>query len=379
MANRKISQFSTVTDITTVSGLAGYNATTNIQISGSALVTSLENNLYTPFGATGDVLTIDSNGVPAWEPGGAGSLQGLGDVLSTNNESNDGQILAMIDGTERLEISKDKIRHLGSSGDFDIENPQGTLRLSAIGGLGLILNSSGASIKVLEDVEFDVNGIIDRLGNLGTAGQALLSTGSALEWTTYGLEQVLDTSSVAGTGQSITFTDGTNINVLSVTGFNSASTATLEVKSSGANVEVNSVNDDVILKGGGNLVLENTGLGTPVSGDYLVADGVTGKAVWQTDPKAFVTLTGSPTWVIRNGYNATWNIGAGSETLSITAVDGDTGTLIVINNGGEITWPANSNWPDSTEPTLTATGTDVFSFIYDGTNYYWSFGQNFGA
>jgi len=64
MANRKISQFSTVTDITTVSGLAGYNATTNIQISGSALVTSLENNLYTPFGPTGSVLTIDSNGVP---------------------------------------------------------------------------------------------------------------------------------------------------------------------------------------------------------------------------------------------------------------------------------------------------------------------------
>lgn len=222
-------------------------------------------------------------------------------------------------------------------------------------------------------------GIIDRNASLGTGGQALLSTGSALEWTTYGLEQVLQTSSAAGTGQSITFTDGTNINVLSVTGFDSASTATLEVKSSGANVEVNSVNNDVILKGGGDLVLENTGLGTPVSGDYLVADGVTGKAQWQTDPKAFVTLTGSPTWVIRNGYNATWNIAAGSETLSITADDGDSGTLVVINAGGEITWPANSNWPDATEPTLTATGTDVFSFIYDGTNYYWSFGQNFGA
>jgi len=322
--------------------------------------------------------TINTSGDMEWVDLPSGAASGLGDVLTTDNESDDGQILAMIDGAERLEVSKDIIRHTGVSGDFDIINANGTLRLSANGGLGLILNSSN-TIKVLDDVEFDVNGIIDRLGNLGTGGQALLSTGSALEWTTYGLEQVLQTSSAAGTGQSITFTDGTNINVLSVTGFDSASTATLEVKSSGANVEVNSVNNDVILKGGGDLVLENTGLGTPVSGDYLVADGVTGKAKWQTDPKAFVTLTGSPTWVIRNGYNATWNIAAGSETLSITADDGDSGTLIVINNGGEITWPANSNWPDATEPTLTATGTDVFSFIYDGTNYYWSFGQNFGA
>ena len=235
--------------------------------------------------------------------------------------------------------------------------------------------TSGMDLRLSSSSAFKCGGS----ASPGTSGQVLTSTGTSVEWTTYGLEQVLQTSSAAGTGQSITFTDGTNINVLSVTGFDSASTATLEVKSSGANVEVNSVNNDVILKGGGDLVLENTGLGTPVSGDYLVADGVTGKAQWQTDPKAFVTLTGSPTWIIRNGYNATWNIAAGSETLSITADDGDSGTLVVINAGGEITWPANSNWPDATEPTLTATGTDVFSFIYDGTNYYWSFGQNFGA
>ncbi len=134
-------------------------------------------------GSTGQVLSsLGAGNGTEWVAAG-GPASGLGDVLTTDNESNDGQILAMIDGVERLEVSKDQIRHTGTSGDFDIVNANGTLRLSATGGLGLILNSSN-TIKVLDDVEFDVNGIIDRLGNLGTGGQFLASTGSALEWTT---------------------------------------------------------------------------------------------------------------------------------------------------------------------------------------------------
>jgi len=134
-------------------------------------------------GSTGQVLSsLGAGNGTEWVAAG-GPASGLGDVLTTDNESNDGQVLAMIDGVERLEVSKDQIRHTGTSGDFDIVNSNGTLRLSATGGLGLILNSSN-TIKVLDDVEFDVNGIIDRLGNLGTGGQFLASTGSALEWTT---------------------------------------------------------------------------------------------------------------------------------------------------------------------------------------------------
>lgn len=157
---------------------------------------------------------------------------------------------------------------------------------------------------------------------------------------------------------------------------NTASLSTIDGTTVGGDVTISSSSGDVIITGGENLVLTNTGLGTPTSGDYLIADGVTGVTSWFTDPKAFVTLTGSPTWVVRNGYNATWNVGAGSETLSITADDGDSGTLIVTTTTGEITWPAGSLWVGGTEPTLT-NGVDVFSFIYDGTNYYWSYGQDF--
>ncbi len=499
MANRKISQFTTVTDITAVNGLAGYDATTNIQISGNALIASLENNLYKPFGAVGDVLTIDSNGVPAWEPGGAGSLQDLdsvltqgnqspnggfiemldinggnpltltqsglaaspssnltlqgsgfislftsgnnadialstlsstgtgniviaarqsggrlelessgdlrfnfetptanqvlqtinasgdmewvdlpsgaasdlGDVLTAGNESDDGQILKMVDAGEYLEIYANSIKHTTIANDFEIENEQGDLSLIASQNIEI---ESGGELRIKPNTALGTPGtgyVLTAKNNLGD-----------LEWSQFAnaspLNDVLANGSGANPGQSITFAGGGGIiNVFSVTGSNA--NGSNEVKASGGNVEINSVGDDVVLKGGGDLYLENTGLGTPTSGDYLIADGAAGKTTWFTDPKAFVTLSGSPTWVIRDGYNATWNIGAGSLTLAITASDGDTGTLIVINNGGEITWPANSNWPDATEPTLTAAGTDVFSFIYDGTNYYWSFGQNFGA
>jgi len=157
---------------------------------------------------------------------------------------------------------------------------------------------------------------------------------------------------------------------------NTASLSTIDGTTLGGNVTISSSSGDVVITGGENLVLTNSGLGTAAAGDYLVADGPSGIAKWFTDPKAFVTLTGSPTWVIRDGYNATWNVGSGSETLTITCADGDSGTLIVTATTGEITWPAGSLWVGGTEPTLT-NGVDVFSFIYDGTNYYWSYGQDF--
>jgi hypothetical protein len=119
------------------------------------------------------------------------------------------------------------------------------------------------------------------------------------------------------------------------------------------------------------------------NGLVLTSQGV-GNGVEWIDPdaaKAFVTLPAgaNASWTVKTNYNAIWNIAAGSVTLSITASSGDSGTLVVTSTTGSITWPANSNWPDATEPTLTANGTDIFSFLYDGTNYYWSFGQNFGA
>ncbi len=338
MANVKISNLPIETTLANMTGIAGYNAAGTAQISGANIIS-----------------------------GAAQPDQNLASVLATGSIATSGQTITLANSGSGTNTTMG-VNAISSNTSFSISGSSFNPSIP-----GLTLNSGG-ELRITPNASLGTPNIGYVLTAKNTSGD--------LQWSQFAIAQgivnVLSSGSTANPGQSITFSGaGGATNTFGLTG--SSANNSNEVKATGGNVEINSVSNDVVITGGGNLVLQNTGLGTPVSGDYLVADGVTGKAIWETDPKAFVTLTGSPTWVIRDGYNATWNIGAGSLTLSITAVDGDSGTLIVINNGGEITWPANSNWPDATEPTLTAAGTDVFSFIYDGTNYYWSFGQNFGA
>lgn len=69
-----------------------------------------------------------------------------------------------------------------------------------------------------------------------------------------------------------------------------------------------------------------------------------------------------------------------NSTLSFTDPPGPGHFSLILTNGGAFTiaWPAAVEWPDSTEPTWTASGVDVISFLYDGTTYYGMTGQNFG-
>jgi len=432
MANEKISAFSTILTIPggpiaikEVEGIAAYcddpnnpGSKVNVSFSGSDiedlylqdLNSVLDQGNQSPNG--GEIEMLDANGFNPLTLSQTGltaapssnlTLTGSGFITLSTSGNNAGISLSTLGSTGSGNITIASRQsggrlELESSGllRFNFQTPTANQVLQTINTSGDVewVDLPSASTPDLaavltagntasDSIDFTSSyGIIDRNASLGTGGQVLLSTGSALEWTSYGIEQVLQTSSSAGTGQSITFTDGTNINVLSVTGFDSASTATLEVKSSGASVEVNSVNNDVILKGGENLILENTGLGTPIAGDYLIADDATGKAKWYTDPKAFQTLSAgvSDTWAYRDGNNAVWAVGAGSVTLTITgASSGDSGTLVLVVSTGEVTWPSGSLWPDATAPTLSGNGTTVVSFIYDGSDYYWSYGQNFGA
>ena len=101
------------------------------------------------------------------------STPGLGAVLTADNESVDGQILKMTDAGEYLEIYANSIKHTTIANDFEIENELGALSLIAEGG-----------IDMESDVSFGSNGIKDSTSSLGTNGQVLSSTGSALQWTT---------------------------------------------------------------------------------------------------------------------------------------------------------------------------------------------------
>ena len=115
---------------------------------------------------------------------------------------------------------------------------------------------------------------------------------------------------------------------------------------------------------------------------------------WSTigTPKAFVTVannTGTGTWSYASGYNAKWTPAAGANTLVITGTsNGDSGTIVITNSQGSpaptITWPTGSVFQGAGEgaaPVLTPDtgGVDVFSFVTDGTTYWWSYGLDFGS
>ena len=92
-----------------------------------------------------------------------------------------------------------------------------------------------------------------------------------------------------------------------------------------------------------------------------VADGNSGTALtvgWNTGNIHTVTMTGNCTFTFTAPSPA---LGA----LTLVLTQDATGSRTA-------TWPASVKWPGGTAPTLTTTAskTDVFNFVYDGTNYF---------
>ena len=92
--------------------------------------------------------------------------------------------------------------------------------------------------------------------------------------------------------------------------------------------------------------------------DAVVANTTTVAINWTNGNKQSIAPSGSP---------------VGNPTYTFTDPDGLTNLIIKATNlgaAGSITWPAEVLWPGGVEPTWTASGTDIISFYYDGTNYY---------
>lgn len=113
------------------------------------------------------------------------------------------------------------------------------------------------------------------------------------------------------------------------------------------------------------------------------ATGATGPA--PTDSKTFQTLTDAATisWTYSNGYNAKVTLVGTNRSLSITgATNGNYGTLIVTQGptgaGNRINFGASDKFPSATYSfSTTGTQSDIFTFVYDGTNFYWNYNKNF--
>jgi hypothetical protein len=101
--------------------------------------------------------------------------------------------------------------------------------------------------------------------------------------------------------------------------------------------------------------------------------------------KVFQTLTDASTisWTYSNGYNAKVTLG-GDRNITITgATNGDYGTLFVIQGSGTprvINFGANDGFAGGTYSFSSGTASvDIFTFVYDGTNYYWNFNKDFAS
>jgi hypothetical protein len=96
------------------------------------------------------------------------------------------------------------------------------------------------------------------------------------------------------------------------------------------------------------------------------------------------TATGSSyAWNMNLGANTAWTLAAGANTLSITNAKAGMFGLIKVSNTGTSTLglPAGSkviNGGAGAVPlTQVASAVDILTFYYDGTNYWWTYGNNY--
>ena len=81
--------------------------------------------------------------------------------------------------------------------------------------------------------------------------------------------------------------------------------------------------------------------------------------------------SGTIDWTTGNKHSRTQTANG---TLTFTAPGGSCSLVLKVLNSGAsrtITWPSSVKWPDSSVPTPSASGKyDIYSFFYDGTNYW---------
>ncbi len=85
-------------------------------------------------------------------------------------------------------------------------------------------------------------------------------------------------------------------------------------------------------------------------------------ADWTAGSLCLITLTGNCTG-----------------TSTMTSPTGVSRLTLMINTGGFTisTWPATVKWRGGVAPTLTASGLDIITFIWDGSSYYGDIGKGF--
>jgi hypothetical protein len=128
----------------------------------------------------------------------------------------------------------------------------------------------------------------------------------------------------------------------------------------------------------------NVGIGTTNPSVALDVVGVVKAPEFASTPQT-LTDAATITWTASSGLNAKVTL-AGNRTLSMSGVPtGSYGTLLVIQDGTgsrTLALPAGSKVINAVTPgvavlSTTASYTDILTFYYDGTNYYWNIGLHY--
>lgn len=90
----------------------------------------------------------------------------------------------------------------------------------------------------------------------------------------------------------------------------------------------------------------------------------------QPEGAAFPVLAMAIDWAASSVFTKTLAAGANTFTFS-NATSGRMITVRVTGAASTLTWPT-VKWPGGVAPTQTASGTDVYTFVHDGTNIYGS-------
>ena len=112
-------------------------------------------------------------------------------------------------------------------------------------------------------------------------------------------------------------------------------------------------------------------------------DSIIGVELVKRKPQTLTVTGGVINWDAAKGFNAEVTLNTATSAISISNVRaGCYGTLVVTQDGTGgrlITFPGGSKIRNGNdEPlTLTPNAVDILSFYYDGTTYYWTYGNNF--
>jgi hypothetical protein len=192
----------------------------------------------------------------------------------------------------------------------------------------------------------------------------------------------LNSNATAIIGEQNIIDDSTNSNII---GEGNNITSINNTNIIGSNITATTANTTYV----NNLNINDTPSSSTTITDVLVRDTdgtVKTRELDSVRYDAFQTLSSGATvtWDMSNGINASVTLG-GNSTLAISgAVNGMVGVIKIVQDATgsrTLALPANSlvinGGAGAITLTTTASAVDVLSFIYDGTDFLWTYGVNY--